>query len=194
MGQLSGHISLKITRRQKTDSSTLMLGIKKAFIVGFCVVLLAGCGSNSTGSGITQGTDTGSFSGAYEGTLELKVTADAIGTSPKSDNDCVTVEVEITENGTVRLTIDELRLDGIVDDDGNWELEITINGFGSLINEESKDTLKTAGCPLGKKFAKIEGQVTPPTMSGEVNGKLSCKVFFVTAGTLDVSGTLTAAK
>ena len=74
-----------------------MLGIKKAFIVGFCVVLLAGCGSNSTGSGITQGTDTGSFSGIYEGTLELQATADAIGTSPKSDNESATVQVEITD-------------------------------------------------------------------------------------------------
>ena len=81
---------------------------------------------------------------------------------------------------------------GLVDDDGNWEIEITINGFDSLIYEESKDTLKTAGCLLGKKFAKIEGQVTPPTMSGEVNGKLSCKVLLVTVGTLEVSGTLTA--
>ena len=110
----------------------------------------------------------------------------------KSVNDSATVELEITGNGTVRLTIDESTLDGIIDDDGNWEIEITINGFGSLINDGSKDTLETAGCLLGKKFAKIEGQVTPPTMSGEVNGKLSCKVLLVTLGTLEVSGTLTA--
>ena len=122
----------------------------------------------------------------------MQATADAIGTSSKSDNESATVEIEITENGAVRLTIDEFRLDGIVDDDGNWEIEITINGFSSLIDEESKDTLKMAGCPLGNKFAKIEGQVTPPTMSGEVSGKLSCKVLFVTVGTLEVSGTLTA--
>ena len=167
--------------------------MQRLFVVTFCSIVLIGCGSSSTDSGITQGTDTGSFSGAYEGTLELKVTADAIGTSPKSDNESATVEIEITENGAVRLTIDEFRLDGIVDDDGNWEIEITINGFSSLIDEESKDTLKTAGCPLGKKFAKIEGQVTPPTMSGEVSGTLSCKVLLVTVGTLEVSGTLTAA-
>ena len=122
----------------------------------------------------------------------MKATADAIGTSPKSDNESATVEVQITENGTVLLTIDEFRLDGIVDDNGNWELEITMNGFGSLIDEKSTNTLKTAGCPLGKKFAKIEGQVTPPTISGEVSGKLSCKVLFVTIGTLEVAETLTA--
>ena len=166
--------------------------MKRLLIIIFCFIVLIGCGSSSTDSGVTQGTDTDPFSGTYEGTLELQATADAIGTSPKSDNESATVEVDITENGAVRLTIDEIRLDGIVDDDGNWELEISINDFGSLIDEESKDTLKTAGCPLGKKFAKIKGQVTPPTMSGEVSGKLSCKVLLVTVGTLEVSGTLTA--
>ena len=160
--------------------------------ITFCSIFLVGCGSSSTDSGVTRGTDTGSFSGTYEGILELQAAVDAIGTGRKSVNDSATVEVEITENGTVRLTIDKIRLDGIVDDDGDWEIEITINGFGSLIDEESKDTLKTAGCLLGKKFAKIEGQVTPPTMSGEVNGKLSCKVLLVTLGTLEVSDTLTA--
>ena len=166
--------------------------MKRLFLITFCSIVLIGCGGSSTDSGITQGTDTGSFSGSYEGALELQATVDAIGTSPKSDNESATVEVEITENGTVHLTIDEIRLDGIVDDDGNWELEISINDFGSLIDEESKDTLKTVGCPLGKKFAKIEGQVTPPTMSGEVSGKLSCRVLFITAGSLEVSGPLAA--
>ena len=166
--------------------------MKRLLVITFCSVVLIGCGSSSTDSGVPRGTDTGSFSGTYEGILELQATVDAIGTGLKSVNDSATVEVEITENGTVRLTIDESTLDGIIDDDGNWEIEITINGFGSLINEESKDTLKTAGCLLGKKFAKIEGQVIPPTMSGEVNGKLSCKVLLVTLGTLEVSGTLTA--
>ena len=166
--------------------------MKQLFVVTLCSIVLIGCGRSSTDSSITQGTDTGSFSGTYKGVLELQATVDAIGTSPKSDNESATVEIEITENGAVRLTIDEFRLDGIVDDDGNWEIEITINGFGSLVDEESKDTLRTAGCPLGKKFAKIEGQVTPPTMSGEVNGKMSCKVLLVTLGSLEVSGTLTA--
>ena len=168
--------------------------MKLLFVITFCCIVLIGCGGSSTNSGITQGTDTGSFSGTYEGTLELEATADAIGVSTKSDDKSAQVEVEITENGIVRMMIDEVTLVGIVDDDGNWELEITINGFGSLIDEESKVTLKTAGCPLDKKFAKIEGQVTPPTISGEVIGKLSCKILLVVVGTLKVSGTLTAAK
>jgi len=166
--------------------------MKWLFIITVCCIVLIGCGGSSTNGGIDQRADTGPFSGAYEGALELKATVDAIGTSPKSDSESATVKVEITENGTVRLTIDEVSLDGIVDDDGNWELEITINGFGSLIDTESKDTLKTAGCPLGKKFAKIEGQVTPPSISGEISGRLSCKILLVTVGTLEVFGTLTA--
>ena len=142
--------------------------------------------------GLRREKNTESFNGIYEGALEWQATADTVGTNSKSDNGSATVEVEITENGTLYLTIEEIRLEGIVDDDGNWELEISINDFGSLIDGESKDTLKTAGCPLGKNFAKIEGKVTPPTMSGEVSGKLSCKVLLVVVGTLEVSGTLTA--
>ena len=168
--------------------------MKRLFVITFCSIVLIGCGGSSTDSGVRQGTDTGSFSGTYEGILVLQATADAIGTSPKSDNESTTVEIEITENGAVRLTIEESRLDGFVNDDGDWEIEITMNGLGSLIDEESKDTLKTAGCPLGKSFAKIEGKVTPPTMSGEVSGTLSCKVLLVTVATLEVSGTLTATK
>ena len=169
--------------------------MKRLFVIAFCSTALIGCGGSSTDDGITQGTDTGSFNGVYEGTLELQATVDMVGSSSKSDNESATVEIEITENGAVHLSIDEIRLEGIiVDDNGDWELEIAINDFGFLIDDEGKDTLKTAGCRLGKKFAKIEGQVTPPTMSGEVSGKLSCKVLLVEAGTLKVSGTLIAIK
>ena len=166
--------------------------MKRLYVITVCCIVLIGCDGSSTNGGIAEGANTGSFSGTYEGTLKLKATVDAIGTSPKSDNVSATVEVEITENGTAHLMIDEVTLDGIVNDDGNWELKMTINGFGSLIDEESKGTLKTAGCPLGRMFAKFEGQVTPPTMLGQVSGNLSCKVLLVTVGTLEVFGTLTA--
>ena len=168
--------------------------MKRLFVTTFCSIVLIGCGGSSTGSGIIQGKGTGSFSGTYEGTVELQTIADAIGVIPISDNELAAVKVKITENGTVHLNICESRLDGIVDDDGNWEIEVTINGFDSLIDEAGQDTMKTVGCPLGKKFAKIEGKVTPPTMSAEVSGKLSCKVLLVTVGTLEVSGTLAATK
>jgi hypothetical protein len=168
--------------------------MKRLFVIAFCSTALMGCGGSSTDDGITQGADTGSFNGVYDGTLELQATVDMVGASSKSANESATVEIEITENGAVHLSIDEIRVEGIVDDNGDWELEIAINDFGFLIDDEGKDTLKTAGCRLGRKFAKIEGQVTPPTMSGEVSGKLSCKVLLVEAGTLKVSGTLIAIK
>ena len=54
-------------------------------------IVLIGRGGLSTDSGITQGTDTGSFDGIYGRTLELQATADAVGTNPKSDNESTTV-------------------------------------------------------------------------------------------------------
>ena len=112
--------------------------MKRLFGITACCIVLIGCGGSSTNGGISQGANTGFFSGAYEGALELKATVEAIGTSPNSANASVTVEVEITENGTVRLTIDDITSDGIVNEDGNWAIEITINGFGSLIDGISK--------------------------------------------------------
>ena len=168
--------------------------MKRLFMITFCSIILFGCGGPSTDSQIKQGTDTGSFSGIYGGTLKLQATADVVGASPQSDNNSRVVEVAITQNGILRLKIGDAPLDGIIDNGGSWKLEIAINDFSSLIDEETKVNLKKAGCPLGKKFAKIEGKVIPPIMSGEVSGKLSCKVLLVPVGTLGVSGTLSAAK
>ena len=166
--------------------------MKRLFAITLCFSLLIGCGNTSTDTAVVQGNDTRSFGGAYEGTLELQATVDAIGASPKSDNDSISVEVNIAGNGVMRLTIEESILDGIIDNNGDWELKISVNNLGSLIDGKSMTTLKEVGCPLDKKFAKIDGKVTPPMISGEVTGKLSCKVLLVTVGTLEVSGTLTA--
>ena len=116
--------------------------MKRLFVIAFCSIVLIGCGGSSTDSGATQGTETGFFSGTYEGILELQATADAIGTGRKFVNDSATVEVEITENGVVRLTIDKIRLDGIIDNDGNWDLYISINDFGSLYNKGGSVSVK----------------------------------------------------
>ena len=62
----------------------------------------------------------------------------------------------------------------------------------ALIDEENKDILEKAGCPLDKPFVKIEGTVTIPDMSGDISGKLSCKIFFITVASLEFFGTLTA--
>ena len=68
---------------------------------------------------------------------------------------------------------------------------VAINEFSALIDEENKDILKQAGCPLDKPFVKIEGTVTTPDLSGDVSGKLTCKILFVTVVSLEFSGTLT---
>ena len=165
--------------------------MKKALLITFFSIVLAACSNSSTDSGIEQGTDTESFAGDYEGTLELELTADAISYDPHSDSGSVSVEIEITGDGIVRLTIDNYTVDGIIDNDGDWKLEVAINEFSALIDEENKDILKQAGCPLDKPFVKIEGTVTTPDLSGDVSGKLSCKVLFVTMASSEFPGMLT---
>ena len=166
--------------------------MKRLFLITFFSIVLAACSNSSTDSGIEQGTDTESFAGDYEGTLELELTADAISYDPHSDSSSVPVEIEITGDGIVRLTIDNYIVKGIIDNDGDWKLEVAINEFSALIDEENKDILKQAGCPLDKPFIKIEGKVTTPDLLGDVSGKLSCKILFVTIASLKFSGTLTA--
>ena len=53
--------------------------MKRLFLITLFSIVLAACSNSSTDSGIEQGTDTESFAGDYEGTLELELTADAIG-------------------------------------------------------------------------------------------------------------------
>ena len=169
-----------------------MSTMRKVLFVLFFSIVLAACSNSSTDSGIKQGTDTESFAGNYEGTLELELTADAIGYNPHSDSGSVPIEVEITGDGIMRLTIDNYTVDGIIDNDGDWKLEVAINEFSAFIDEENKDTLGKAGCPLDEPFVKIEGKVTTPDLLGDVSGRLSCKILFVTIASLKYSGTLTA--
>ena len=169
-----------------------MAAMRRVLLIIVCSIVLTACSRSSTDSGIEQGADTESFVGSYEGTLELELTADAIGYNPHSDSGSVPVEVEITGDGIVRLTIDDYTVEGIIDNDGDWKLEVAINEFSALIDEENKDILKQAGCPLDKPFVKIEGTVAIPDMSGDVSGKLSCKILFITVASLEFFGTLTA--
>ena len=155
-------------------------------------ILLNGCGNNSTDSGVIQGTDTTPFVGTYEGTFELQTIADAIGYDPKTFNVSAPVIVQVTDVGTVHLTLDKSTLDGIIDNNGRWEAEFGVNDFSSLVDQASRKTVRTLGCSLGKQFGKIEGQVTYSDISGEVSGKLTCKVLLVPVGSLEVSGMLTA--
>ena len=169
-----------------------MRNIRKTLLMTLCSIFLGACSSSSTDSGIKQGTDTESFVSDYEGTLELELTADVGGYNPNSDSGSVPVGVEVTGDGIVRLTIDNYTVNGIIDNDGDWKLEVAINEVSAFIDKENRDTLKKAGCPLDEPYVKIEGRVTTPDLFGDVSGKLSCKILFVTIASLKFSGTLTA--
>ena len=165
--------------------------MKNSLLTAFFSIVLVACSNSSTDSRIEQGTDTKSFAGNYEGTLELELTADAIGYNPHSNSGSVPVEVEVTSDGIVRLRIGNSTVEGIIDNDGDWNLEVAINEFSALIDEDNKGILKQAGCPLDKPFIKIEGKVTTPDLFGDVSGKLTCKILFVTIASLEFSGVLT---
>ena len=79
---------------------------------------------------------------------------------------------------------DELVVDDIIKENNPKE--------ETFIDEENRDTLEKAGCPLDEPFVNIEGRVTTPDLFGDVSGKLSCKILFVTIASLKFSGTLTA--
>ena len=164
----------------------------RRILLSFGVIVLVACSNSSTDSGIEQGNDTEKFAGNYDGTLELELTADAVGYNPHSGGGSVPVEIEVTGDGIVRLTMDNYTVNGIIDNDGDWKLEVAINEFSAFIDEENRDTLEKAGCPLDEPFVKIEGKVTTPDLFGDVSGKLSCKILFVTIASLNFSGTLTA--
>jgi hypothetical protein len=165
--------------------------MNRLLLITFFSIMLTSCDNSSTDSGIEQGTDTGIFAGDYEGTLDLELTADVVGYNPHSDSGSVPVEIEITEDGIVRLTNGNYTVEGIIDNNGDWKLEVAINEFSGLIDKGNKDALKQAGCPLDKPFIKIEGKVTTPDLLGDVSGKLTCKILFVTVASLEFFGTLT---
>jgi len=165
--------------------------MRKAFLITICSIVLAACSNSSTNSGLEQGTNTESFAGNYEGILELELIADTINYDPQFSTGSGPIEVEITGHGIVYLTIDNYTLEGIIDNEGEWKLEVAINEFRYLIDSENIDILKRAGCPLDKPFIEIEGTVTPPDMLGDVSGELSCRILLVKIATVEFSGALT---
>ena len=61
-----------------------------------------------------------------------------------------------------------------------------------MLGEDNIDALDSAGCSPGNKFGQLEGQITPPSVSGDISGSLACKVLIVTYASLEFSGTVTA--
>ena len=139
-------------------------------------------------------TVTQSFAGDYIGNLKLHLLAHEVGIGRTNWDYITTAEIEVESNNRLRLTVEAQTFKSVIDADGNWAVKWSINSFGPLISDETIKILRNYGCLLGTRFIRIEGRLTPPTMSGDVSGVHQCKVDDVTRGSLRVSGMLTARK
>jgi hypothetical protein len=164
-------------------------------ILFLCLGLLVGCASSSS-SGIellvSRGDATGSYTGTYIGTLSLTSTADVVAIGSATDQRVEPASVEVTADGLAFLEVRGVRISGVVDNAGNWGLQASINDLRSLISDTNINRLHDAGCPLGAKAARIQGVISPPNLSADVNGQLKCKRAEITVATLVTAGTLTA--
>ena len=92
------------------------------------------------------------------------------------------------------LSVRGVTISGVVDNDGNWGLQASIDDLRSLLSETNISRLNDAGCSLGAKAARIQGVITPPDMAANVSGTLKCKRAEVTVATLTTAGTVTASR
>ena len=165
-------------------------------LFGFTVVaLLAACASSSsTGVDltVTRGDATARYAGTYNGTISLTSTADVVGTGVATDNRVESVAIRVTADGLVVLTVRGANISGVVDNNGNWGVQASIDDLSALISNENISLLRDAGCPLGAKAARIQGKINPPSMTGQVSGNLKCKRAEVTIATLNTTGRVAA--
>ena len=156
---------------------------------------LAGCASSSSSGielSVSRGDATGAYAGTYAGTISLTSTADVVALGSATDQRIESVSVSVTHDGLVFLSVRGVTISGVVDNDGNWGLQASIDDLRSLLSETNISRLNDAGCSLGAKAARIQGVITPPNMTANVSGTLKCKRAEVTVATLTTVGTLTA--
>ena len=165
------------------------------------VLAIAGLGSgcsSSSSSGveliIQRGNATGDYAGTYIGTLTVHSTADLVGGGSGSDDRTEVAVVEISRDGLVQLKIDTVTILGVVSNTGEWGVQASINDFEAIINDTYIDRLDDAGCSMTDKVAKIEGQISPPDMAGEVSGQMICRRVGITLATLTTSSMLRASR
>ncbi|NBT28249.1 MAG: hypothetical protein EBT18_02005, partial [Gammaproteobacteria bacterium] len=160
-----------------------------------CISVLAGCASSSS-SGVdltvSRGDATGRFAGTYNGTISLTSTADVVGQGVATDTRVESVSLRVTADGLVFLTVEGVTISGVVDNFGNWGVQASVDDLKALVSEKNISLLQDAGCSLGTKAARIQGQINPPSMRGNVSGNLKCKRAEVTVATLNTAGTLSA--
>ena len=164
-------------------------------IASLCMGLLAGCASSSSSGielSVSRGDATGSYAGTYIGTLSLTSTADVVAIGSATDQRIEPISVEVTADGLAFVEVRGVRMSGVVDNAGNWGLQVSIDNLRSLISDTNINRLHDAGCPLGAKAARIQGVISPPNLSADVSGQLKCKRAEVSVATLVTAGTLTA--
>ncbi len=158
------------------------------------LALIACASSSSSGIELTvsRGDATSAYAGTYTGTISLTSTADVVALGSATDQRTEDVSVRATHDGLAFLTVQDLTITGVVDNDGNWGLQASIDDLRSLLSATNISRLNDAGCPLGAKAARIQGVIVPPAMTADVSGTLKCKRAEVTVATLATAGTLTA--
>jgi hypothetical protein len=179
-----------------SQASSSQQACRAGAIVSLCLGLLVGCASSSSSGidlSVSRGDATGSYAGTYIGTLSLTSTADVVAIGSATDQRIEAVSVEVTADGLAFLEVRGVRMSGVVDNAGHWGLQASINDLRSLLSDTNINRLNDAGCPLGAKAARIQGVISPPNLSADINGQLTCKRAEVTVATLVTAGTLTAA-
>ncbi|HJP06666.1 MAG: hypothetical protein GY889_11110 [Proteobacteria bacterium] len=173
-----------------------MKRIERVFLTGV-VMLLVGCASSSSSGialSVSRGEATSSYAGTYVGTVSLTSTADVVAVGSATDQRIEAVSVEVTADGLAFLKVRGVTISGVVDNGGNWGLQASVDDLRSLVSETHINWLRDAGCPLGAKAARIQGVISPPSMTADVNGTLKCKRAEVTVASLVSSGSLTASR
>ncbi len=178
-------------------SSADWLRLLRVAVVLAIAGLGSGCSSSSS-SGVEltvrRGDATSDYAGTYIGTLTLHSTADLVGGGSGTDDRTEAAVVEVSRDGLVQLKIDTLTILGVVSNSGEWGVQASINDFEAMINATYIDRLDDAGCSMTDKVAKIEGQISPPDIAGEVSGQLICRRAGITLATLTTSGQLRASR
>lgn len=173
--------------------------MKQLFLISYLGLagLLIGCASSSS-SGIeltvSRGDATAPYAGTYAGTVSLTSTADVVGVGATTNQRVESISVQVTADGLAFLTVRGVTVTGVVDNDGSWGLQLSIDDMRSLLSEQTISRLRDAGCPFSIKAARIQGRIDPPGMRADVSGVLKCKRAEVTVATLSTAGTLAASR
>ncbi len=171
-----------------------MVRLHRLISLALTMALVACASSSSSGIELTvsRGDATSAYAGTYTGTISVTSTADVVAMGSATDQRTESISVRVTHDGLAFLTVRDVTITGVVDNDGNWGLQASIDDLRSLLSATNISRLNDAGCSFGAKAARIQGVIVPPAMTADVSGTLKCKRAEVTAATLTTAGTLTA--